>query len=294
MPTSGCKDGFSGENCEPACEIDSYAGQCTVQCDAGTTCNGNGRCRGMTGTCECYEGWAGPNCACPHGFTGDDCSQCDDCFTGHACECEPGSYSLKVHVTPPAPTSEWYHVSIVSMNADFEIGEISVSKVDMIGRPLLLSRSLSSSCMTYMSSIDSPCISTLEWGSPNAPFWHIDSWPSVDAFLDPKKHAVIPLKYVVEVSCSSSVLSLEMPGSSPAYIDQFGSTFGFMHCTDLPGGASLGYNGCDGYIENEGWCDLFDGWDYLGGSSALDMCCACGFGKNTVRSNFLTHWVQTD
>ena len=48
-PTTWCPDGFAGVNCH-ACEEDTYSGGCTDQCNAFTTCAGNGRCRGKDGT----------------------------------------------------------------------------------------------------------------------------------------------------------------------------------------------------------------------------------------------------
>ena len=52
-------------------------------CDMFATCSGHGRCRGLTGQCECYPGWNGTDCGQRTGyfceqpdFTGVDCDAC--------------------------------------------------------------------------------------------------------------------------------------------------------------------------------------------------------------------------
>jgi hypothetical protein len=91
QPTTECPDGFAGVNCH-ACEEDTYSGGCTAQCNAFTTCAGNGRCRGKDGTCICEEGWTGANCTtyagvtrCPEGFSGIGCQVCDENMYSSEC-----------------------------------------------------------------------------------------------------------------------------------------------------------------------------------------------------------------
>jgi len=88
-----CPTNFTGPGCAP-CIRNVYGGGCNTSCAASTSCNDNGRCKGSTGTCICYAGWAGPNCSeytghpqepneCPDGFTGPDCQPCErDTYTG--------------------------------------------------------------------------------------------------------------------------------------------------------------------------------------------------------------------
>jgi cysteine-rich repeat protein len=67
--------GWSGAACDvppydpcqdcQTCEQNNASCGCQNQCDMFVNCNGNGRCRGSTGDCECYQGFAGPDCSVP-------------------------------------------------------------------------------------------------------------------------------------------------------------------------------------------------------------------------------------
>jgi hypothetical protein len=136
-----CFDGYTGPNCDggggpgpddDACKMDQYGLGCEVKCDMDSDCNGNGRCIGATGNCECYEGYTGPSCGdaeelpdgqcpagqemadgvcklCPIGFFKpsqgpEDCSQCpehsmsliDGSKSVDDCECDPGFMKEKM------------------------------------------------------------------------------------------------------------------------------------------------------------------------------------------------------
>ncbi|KAJ1491716.1 hypothetical protein T484DRAFT_1773829 [Baffinella frigidus] len=47
---------------EIPCTKDVYTENCTDTCTMAGTCNNQGRCRGQTGLCECFEGWSGADC----------------------------------------------------------------------------------------------------------------------------------------------------------------------------------------------------------------------------------------
>jgi hypothetical protein len=70
---------------------------CIAGCDMFATCSGHGRCRGLTGQCECYPGWNGTDCSQRTGyfceqpdFTGIDCDACSKNFFTDNCaqECD--------------------------------------------------------------------------------------------------------------------------------------------------------------------------------------------------------------
>ena len=55
----GCPVGFSGSDCAP-CKLGMYGGRCEP-----CMCNGNGRCLGSSGECECFAGFEAPDCTTP-------------------------------------------------------------------------------------------------------------------------------------------------------------------------------------------------------------------------------------
>jgi len=59
--TGDCEAGFGGMNCE-ACKRNVYLQDCKGNCSTLGTCNGHGRCRGMTAECTCYPWWLGQHC----------------------------------------------------------------------------------------------------------------------------------------------------------------------------------------------------------------------------------------
>ena len=76
-----CFAGWGGANCSrqdcgecDPCVQNAFGAGCAAQCDMFETCNGNGRCRGDTGACECYPGWTGPECDTPN-----ECPDCSPC-----------------------------------------------------------------------------------------------------------------------------------------------------------------------------------------------------------------------
>ncbi|EKX33495.1 hypothetical protein GUITHDRAFT_81377 [Guillardia theta CCMP2712] len=100
--SGSCGEGFAGPGCR-ACSQDVYGGNCSAACEAGTTCSGHGRCRGVDGRCECLAGWAGERCnvsagaagsgSCGEGFAGPGCRACSQDVYGENCSaaCEAGT-----------------------------------------------------------------------------------------------------------------------------------------------------------------------------------------------------------
>ena len=81
---------------------------------------------------------------------------------------------------------------------------------------------------------------------------------------------------------SDELWSLDVPGTSWTRLTA-GSSPGGAECEDLPGKLSLttwydGTNGCEVYVHNDGWCDLYGDADYNGEGRAKDQCCGCGGG----------------
>ena len=76
-----CYDGWTGADCSEIdlnfsadsfavkdsihCEQNAYSDECGDVCISESDCDGNGRCIGRTGTCECYDGWGGAKCTLP-------------------------------------------------------------------------------------------------------------------------------------------------------------------------------------------------------------------------------------
>ena len=63
-----CDEGWTGKHCNisaatrSACPSGTAGTGCREDCDAETLCNNNGRCRGLDGSCVCFEGWTGKYC----------------------------------------------------------------------------------------------------------------------------------------------------------------------------------------------------------------------------------------
>jgi hypothetical protein len=90
-------NGFNGEgdsckHCGKDAYLDAVTGICEPKCTFLTTCHARGRCMGLTGECQCFEGWDGANCdidvrescrapspepgICPIGSAGKGCRNC--------------------------------------------------------------------------------------------------------------------------------------------------------------------------------------------------------------------------
>ncbi len=72
----------AASSCSPElCACTGYAGSCSTECDAVTTCSDNGFCN-SDGTCTCFLGFTGPTCVsqCGDGITAGD-EECEHEFT---------------------------------------------------------------------------------------------------------------------------------------------------------------------------------------------------------------------
>ncbi|XP_065840055.1 uncharacterized protein [Oscarella lobularis] len=88
-----CSAGWHGKLCELRCFKGKYGRNCEEDCE----CRNNSGCDPVSGTCDCFPGWAGPTCS--PGKFGPDCNtpcKCVDRCTLDSCPRESVDFTIEM------------------------------------------------------------------------------------------------------------------------------------------------------------------------------------------------------